>query len=82
MRARSARARSHAPNPLLTTRPRLEIAVTDYIFVIDPPDRVSSVVGLLKPHQTSDLDPGIPRKGISGSDHVSLAAELQWQNAS
>ena len=30
--------------------------------------------------ETSDLDPGIPRKGISGSDHVSLAAELQWQN--
>lgn len=81
------RVRSHALNPLLTTRPRrfyycifLDIAVTDYIFVIDPPDRVSSVVGLLKPHQTSDLDPGIPRKGISGSDHVSLAAELQWQN--
>jgi len=52
--------------------------VLDYIFVIDPPHRTSSVLRLLKPHATDDLHPGLPKKGVSGSDHVSLAAELQW----
>ncbi|ETW86966.1 hypothetical protein HETIRDRAFT_99377 [Heterobasidion irregulare TC 32-1] len=73
-------ARLGAYEPEWTSYTHYWKTVLDYIFVIDPPDRVSAVVGLLKPHQTSDLDPGIPRKGISGSDHVSLAAELQWQN--
>ena len=50
----------------------------DYIWVIDPPNRSASVVRLLQPHATENLHPGLPRKGISGSDHVSLAAEVQW----
>jgi len=53
-------------------------SVLDYIWVIDPPDRRASVVRLLQPHTTHNLHPGLPRKGISGSDHVSLAAEVQW----
>lgn len=52
----------------------------DYIWVIDPPDRRASVVRLLQPHTTENLQPGLPRKGISGSDHVSLAAEVQWDS--
>lgn len=52
---------------------------TDYIFILDPVDRQSAVVGLLKPHSTDNLQPGIPRKGVCGSDHVSLCAELVWQ---
>ncbi|EPQ60717.1 Endonuclease/exonuclease/phosphatase [Gloeophyllum trabeum ATCC 11539] len=53
-------------------------ATLDYIFVIDPPSRVSAVSGLLKPFRTEELIPGIPRKGISGSDHVALVAEVTW----
>ncbi|GLB36236.1 putative endonuclease exonuclease phosphatase [Lyophyllum shimeji] len=53
-------------------------AVLDYIFVLDPVDRRSTVVSLLSPHRTADLEPGLPQKGVSGSDHVSLAAELCW----
>ncbi|KAH9984669.1 Endonuclease/exonuclease/phosphatase [Russula compacta] len=55
-------------------------SVLDYIWVIDPPDRRASVVRLLQPHTTENLQPGLPRKGISGSDHVSLAAEVQWDS--
>ena len=50
----------------------------DYIFVLDPPSRTSHVVGLLKPHTTKDMEPGLPRKGVCGSDHVSLLSEIVW----
>ncbi|KAF5374954.1 hypothetical protein D9758_000191 [Tetrapyrgos nigripes] len=49
--------------------------VLDYIFVIDSSSR-SSVTGLLVPPKTEDLEPGLPRKGVCGSDHVSLSADL------
>jgi len=55
-------------------------SVLDYIWVIDPPDRRASAVRLLEPHRTENLRAGLPRKGISGSDHVSLAAEVQWDD--
>ncbi|TFK57174.1 Endonuclease/exonuclease/phosphatase [Heliocybe sulcata] len=57
-------------------------ATLDYIFVIDPPDQVSRVCGVLNPLQTEDLEPGLPRLGISGSDHVSLVAEVAWSKGS
>lgn len=53
--------------------------VLDYIWVIDPPDRKAVVSRLLQPHTTDNLQPGIPRKGVCGSDHVSLAAEVRWE---
>ncbi|KAG6877637.1 hypothetical protein C0993_005346 [Termitomyces sp. T159_Od127] len=43
---------------------------------LDPTDRNSSVAALLSPHKLQDLEPGLPQKGISSSDHVSLAAEI------
>jgi len=52
--------------------------VLDYIFVLDPPSRTSHVVGLLKPHITKDMEPGLPQKGVCGSDHVSLLSEVVW----
>ncbi|KAI0068339.1 Endonuclease/exonuclease/phosphatase [Artomyces pyxidatus] len=55
--------------------------VLDYIFVIDPVDQHSTVLRLLQPHKTESMDPGLPRKGVSGSDHVSLAVELEWHNS-
>ncbi|KAG6842580.1 hypothetical protein C0991_000106 [Blastosporella zonata] len=50
----------------------------DYLFVLDPIDRQSNVVALLSPHRTKDLERGLPQKGVSSSDHVSLAAEFTW----
>ncbi|KAK1232702.1 RNA exonuclease ngl2 [Marasmius sp. AFHP31] len=50
----------------------------DYVFVIDPVDVQSTVVGLLSTPSTSDLEPGIPRQGVSGSDHVSLCVEIAF----
>jgi len=54
-------------------------SVLDYIWVIDPPDRKAVVTRLLQPHTTDNLEPGLPRKGVCGSDHVSLAAEVRWE---
>ncbi|KAH9175266.1 Endonuclease/exonuclease/phosphatase [Lactarius sanguifluus] len=54
-------------------------SVLDYIWVIDPPDRRAVVTRLLQPHMTDNLEPGLPRKGVCGSDHVSLAAEVRWE---
>jgi len=55
--------------------------VLDYIFVIDPPETHSAVVKLLAPHTPADLEPCLPKKGISASDHVSLAVELEWKSS-
>ncbi|KAH8998879.1 Endonuclease/exonuclease/phosphatase [Lactarius hatsudake] len=54
-------------------------SVLDYIWVIDPLDRRAVVTRLLQPHMTDNLEPGLPRMGICGSDHVSLAAEVRWE---
>ncbi|KZO98379.1 Endonuclease/exonuclease/phosphatase [Calocera viscosa TUFC12733] len=54
----------------------------DYIFVwdgvhderhVDP-----RVLSVLAPHKTESLEPGLPRKGICASDHIALAAEVEW----
>ncbi|KAG6911894.1 hypothetical protein DXG01_000141 [Tephrocybe rancida] len=50
----------------------------DYLFVLDPVDRPSNVVALLSPYRTKDLERGLPQKGVSSSDHVSLAADFHW----
>ncbi|KAF9569658.1 Endonuclease/exonuclease/phosphatase [Agrocybe pediades] len=53
-------------------------SVLDYIFFIDGVNRPVTVTGLLAPLHESDLVPGLPKKGISGSDHTCLVAELSW----
>ncbi|KAJ3514377.1 hypothetical protein NLJ89_g2416 [Agrocybe chaxingu] len=50
----------------------------DYIFFIDPPTISGSVTGLLAPLTTAELEPGIPKLGVSGSDHTVLVTELNW----
>lgn len=50
----------------------------DYIFILDPPSHISHIVGLLKPHTREDMEPGLPQKGVCGSDHVSLVSEIVW----
>jgi len=41
--------------------------------------RTVSVTGLTKPLSVDDLEPGIPKIGVSGSDHTALIAEISWQ---
>ncbi|KAF7310975.1 Endo/exonuclease/phosphatase domain-containing protein [Mycena chlorophos] len=48
----------------------------DYIFVSQP----TVITGLLAPHRAEHLGRGLPLKGICGSDHVSLSAELSFSN--
>ena len=38
------------------------------------------ILGLLEPHSAENLNPGLPKKNISGSDHISLVVELGWQS--
>jgi len=73
------RLRRGSYEPAYTSYTHYWKTVLDYIFVLDPVDRRSTVVSLLLPHRTADLEPGLPQKGVSASDHVSLAAELCLQ---
>ncbi|KAI0051675.1 Endonuclease/exonuclease/phosphatase [Auriscalpium vulgare] len=78
-RLRLPNARRGAFEPEWTSYTHYWKTVLDYIFIIDPADQSSSVLSLLQTPKTDDLAPGLPKKGVSGSDHVSLATELQWK---
>lgn len=36
------------------------------------------VIALLRTHDAADLEPGLPKKGVNASDHISLAAEIDF----
>jgi len=55
-------------------------SVLDYIFVLDLKEKPIDIIGLLEPHSADNLSPGLPKKNISGSDHISLVVELGWQS--
>jgi len=71
-------ARQGAYEPEWTSYTHYWKTVLDYIFILDPTNHRSVVTGILTPHRTEDLVLGIPRKGVCGSDHVSLSAEVIW----
>lgn len=50
----------------------------DYIFLLPAQDaqRPPVITKLLQPHQTQDLEPGLPRKGVCASDHVAVGGEI------
>src|SRR5258705_8611740 len=48
-------------------------APTGSVGRINPPFRPSMILRPLQPHTTADLEPGLPKEGVSGSNHVSLA---------
>lgn len=45
-----------------------------------PPDHppTGEVIALLRTHDASDLEPGLPKKGVNASDHISLVAEIDF----
>jgi len=51
----------------------------DYIFFLSPPEKPVEVTGLLTPLKSEDLEPGLPQKRVSGSDHTALVAEIKWE---
>ncbi|KZT55970.1 hypothetical protein CALCODRAFT_337396 [Calocera cornea HHB12733] len=54
----------------------------DYIFALNGVEDNEAVeprvLSVLAPHTTATLEPGLPRKGICASDHIALAAEVEW----
>ncbi|THV04851.1 Endonuclease/exonuclease/phosphatase [Dendrothele bispora CBS 962.96] len=70
--------RHGAHEPQWTSYTHYWKTVLDYIFIIDTPSIQSSVTGILSPHRTEDLNPGLPRQGVCASDHVSLSAEVTF----
>ncbi|KAJ8494599.1 hypothetical protein ONZ51_g2241 [Trametes cubensis] len=70
--------RRGAFEPIYTSYTHYWQAVLDYIFVLDAPGRDVRVVRLAKPHRKEVFGDGLPKKGVCGSDHISLAAELHW----
>ena len=51
---------------------------SDYIFVMLPPERTLKVLGILQPPLEDELGTGLPRKGVCGSDHISVRAHIAW----
>lgn len=54
----------------------LIVTSADYIFILNPSNGHIVVAGFSQLHRTEDLDPGLPRKGVCGSDHISLSVEI------
>ncbi|KAI0639798.1 Endonuclease/exonuclease/phosphatase [Trametes polyzona] len=77
-RASVPSGRRGAFEPIYTSYTHYWQAVLDYIFVLDAPGRNVSILRLAKPHKKEAFGEGLPRKGVCGSDHISLAAELHW----
>ncbi|CDO73215.1 hypothetical protein BN946_scf185007.g270 [Trametes cinnabarina] len=72
------KVRRGAFEPVYTSFTHYWQAVLDYIFVLDAPGRDVSIVRLAQPHSKEAFGEGLPRKGVCGSDHISLAADLHW----
>lgn len=69
-------SRLGANEPQWTSYTHYWKTVLDYIFILDPTNGHCVITGFSQPHTTENLKPGIPRKGICGSDHVSLSVEI------
>lgn len=70
--------RQGATEPEYTSYTHYWKAVLDYIFFLSPPEKPIEITGLLTPLRSEDLEPGLPQKRISGSDHTPLVAEMRW----
>jgi len=71
--------RQGADEPEYTSYTHYWKAVLDYIFILNPPGKPVKVTGLLTPLKSEDLEPGLPQKRVSGSDHIPLVAEMMWE---
>lgn len=49
----------------------------DYIFALPGKTRLE-FTQLLVPPKKEELGEGLPRKGISASDHIAVACEVVW----
>jgi len=52
------------------------MATADYVFVIEPFRGKAQATGAMQGLTASTLDPGLPRRGVCGSDHLSLMTEI------
>lgn len=59
------------------------LSLRSYIFLLPPSTlakdsrRQPRFTALLQPHASATMDPGLPRKGVCGSDHIAVAAEIE-----
>jgi RNA exonuclease NGL2 len=67
-----------ATGAVLKSYESLLMSWIDYIFISGPSDAEAVVTRILKPHRQEHLGNGIPKKGVCGSDHVSLAATIAF----
>lgn len=71
---------SFCSEPIWTNFTPLWRLTLDYIFVIEPAGLPSSriqIIKLLQIPRTEDLEPGLPRKGVTASDHLCIGCELK-----
>ncbi|KIM21538.1 hypothetical protein M408DRAFT_29497 [Serendipita vermifera MAFF 305830] len=78
-RLKALEGRKGGDEPAYTSYTRFWKSTLDYIFLLPPGDRTAEVESILRPHKTEDLGTGIPKKGVCGSDHISLGVRVAFQ---
>jgi len=63
--------------PMWTSYTNFWKTTLDYIFILEHAYSRSGVLKLLKLPRKVDLGEGLPLKGVCGSDHISLVAEIE-----
>ncbi|KZW00655.1 hypothetical protein EXIGLDRAFT_710983 [Exidia glandulosa HHB12029] len=68
-----------ANEPRFTSYTHYWKAPLDYMFILDPEGDGSptpTVQRVLRPLTAAEMEPGLPRRGVCASDHMSLAADI------
>ena len=55
--------------------------IVDYLFILPPVGVEVGVTQLLRPSAVDELGEGLPRRGISASDHIAVGCEIAWLTA-
>lgn len=77
-RASTIQGRRGSNEPSFTSYTHYWKSKLDYIFLAMPRNRTATVEAILPPHKKADMDPGLPKRNVCGSDHISLGATLAF----
>ncbi|KLO20260.1 Endonuclease/exonuclease/phosphatase [Schizopora paradoxa] len=77
-RAPEAVNRRGKNEPIYSSYTHFWKSTLDYIFARPGQGSQLEVVSVLEPPSEEELSPGLPRKGVCGSDHISLCARISF----
>jgi len=71
-------SRNGAYEPIWTSYTHYWKTTLDYIFFLDALGSKANITGYVSPHHTADVEAGLPKTGVCGSDHFSLCSEFHY----